>query len=95
MTARIRKELPMGDGQGMSTTKKVLIGAGIVAAGVLAYSLLSEEPPIRVKGGSLDVEILASKTEKWEKDGTDWKLRTSTRSNPSWGSNPPDAEPAR
>jgi Pyruvate/2-oxoacid:ferredoxin oxidoreductase gamma subunit len=66
----------MGDGQGMSTTKKVLIGVGIAAAGVLAYSVLSEEPPIRVKGGSLDVEIRASNTAKWEPAGNEWNLKS-------------------
>lgn len=66
----------MGDGQSVSTTTKVAVGIGIVTVGILAYALLSEEPPIRVKGGSLDVEILASKTEKWEQDGTEWKLKS-------------------
>jgi hypothetical protein len=75
VTARIRKEIPMGDGQGMSTTKKALIGAGILAAaGVLAYSLLSEEPPIRVKGGGLDVVLGGDAT--WEDGGDDWKVKS-------------------
>ena len=67
----------MGDGQGMSTTKKVLIGVGIVAVGILAYSLLSEEPPIRVKGGSLDIEIYSGGTESWGDAGNDWRLKSS------------------
>jgi len=66
----------MGEGQGMSTTKKVLIGAGIVAAGAITFALLSEEPPIRVKGGSLDIEIYAGGTQSWASDGDDWKLKS-------------------
>lgn len=65
----------MGDGQGMSTTKKVLIGLGIVAVGVLAYSLLtttSEEPPIRVKKGSMNLDLVTTnanpRKESWKKD---------------------------
>jgi hypothetical protein len=70
----------MGDGQSMSTTKKVLIGVGIVAVGALAYALLapaSEEPPIRVKGGSLDIEICSGGTESWDDGGNHWKLKSS------------------
>ena len=66
----------MGDGQGMSTTKKVLIGLGIVAVGVIAYQLLSqsEEPPIRVKRGSMYLDLLTSGL-GWNQDdpaGKEW-----------------------
>jgi hypothetical protein len=65
----------MGDGQGMSTTKKVLIGLGIVALGVLAYQLLtttSEEPPIRVKKGSMHLDLLTTGA-GWNQDDSDGK----------------------
>lgn len=59
----------MGDGQSMSTTKKVLIGLGIVAVGVLAYQLLSqsEEPPIRVKKGTMHFDLL-TRGPGWNQD---------------------------
>ena len=65
----------MGDGQSMSTTKKVLIGLGIVAVGVLAYALLttSEEPPIRVKKGSMHLDLLTS-GQGWNQDSPDGKV---------------------
>ena len=70
----------MGDSQSMSTTNKVLIGVGIVAVGALAYALLapaSEEPPIRVKGGSLDIEI-CSNSASWDDGGNEWKVNSSS-----------------
>jgi hypothetical protein len=72
----------MGGGQGMSTTKKVLIGAGIVAVGVLAYKLLStrsEEPPIRVKKGSMNLDLVTTGP-GWNQDdaaGKEWSPKGS------------------
>ena len=77
----------MGDGQSMSRTKKALIGLGIVAAGVLAYQLLtttSEEPPIRVKKGSMDLDVVTtranSRKEDWKMDDAQGKAWSPTGS---------------
>ena len=57
-----------------------LAGAFVVGAaiggivGVLAAR--SDEPPIKVRGGSLDVEIMASGAEEWKQAGNDWELKS-------------------
>lgn len=80
----------MGDGQGMSTTQKVLIALGIVAVGVLAYSLLtttSEEPPIRVKKGSIILDLVSTGTEQWQQNPSDktWFISDGENSNEEYG----------
>ena len=63
----------------------MLIGAFLVGAlligtlllGLLAQlGVLSEEPPIKVRGGSLDIEIVSEGSEFWEEDGDDWILKS-------------------
>jgi hypothetical protein len=49
---------------------------GAVVGGLTLTATRSDEPPIKVRGGSLDVEILASGTEKWEPAGRDWNLKS-------------------
>lgn len=54
------------------------IGAAVLAAlGFGLLAILSEEPPIKVRGGSLDIEIYSGGTQYWADGGNHWKLKSS------------------
>lgn len=66
-----------------------LLALALVALGAFAVKLLlarlSEEPPIRVKNGSLDVQLLSTIV-KWKQNGslTKWKLDVDPRAADSY-----------
>ncbi len=59
----------------------VVVGAVIVVIGVWSgFVLAGDEAPIRVKQGSIEIELLYAGKE-WKQDGTaqNWKMKTGTR----------------
>jgi hypothetical protein len=64
----------------------VLVGAGIVIGGILTgFVAAGDEAPIRVRNGSIDLELYGGK--KWNEDGDKkhWKLKTGTRHSNNYG----------
>jgi hypothetical protein len=62
--------------------KYVAIGAGLLAGGYLLYLALSvsDEPPIRVKGGSMYLELATSDgTVEWEAAGNSWNVKSNEK----------------
>jgi hypothetical protein len=55
--------------------KHVAIGAIVIAAlGFGISKLLSDEPPIKVRGGGLEIVIDSNDTESWVHDDDAWRL---------------------
>ena len=66
-------------GSWMSTESLLKLGVGLLLGGLLAYALISsraaygDEPPIRVKNGSIELHLL-SKNKNWSQpNGTNKK----------------------
>ena len=60
-----------------STGNLKKVAVGVTAIAVLGFGLLaiqSDEPPIKVRGGGLEIVIDSNDTESWVDDSADWKL---------------------
>ena len=66
----------MGDSKG--NLKYVVVGVTVIA--VLGFGLMaiqSDEPPIKVRGGGLDIEVYGGANDAWLDGGNHWKLKSS------------------
>jgi hypothetical protein len=77
-------------GSWTSTDSLLKIGVGLLAGALAAYALFeltstSEEPPIRVKNGSMELQILSTSI-KWKQDGslTKWKVDGGSRTSATY-----------
>ena len=62
----------------MADKKVTLIAIGVTVVAVLGVSslLLSDEPPIKVRGGGLEIEVQGDANDFWDDGGNHWKLKS-------------------